>query len=52
MKRFFARFSGVVFPGDTLTTEGWQVDPGRYVVTTKTQDGKVVLSNAYAEIGE
>jgi acyl dehydratase len=50
LKSFAARFSGVVFPGDTLTTRGWKVD-GHYVVTTSTQDGKVVLSNAIAEVG-
>jgi acyl dehydratase len=48
-KSFAARFSGVVFPGDTLTTEGWQVAPGTWVLRTKTQDDKVVLSNAIAE---
>jgi acyl dehydratase len=46
---FAARFAGVVFPGDTLTTEGWQVEPGRWVVRTRTQDDRVVLSNAIAE---
>jgi acyl dehydratase len=48
-KSFAARFSGVVFPGDTLTTEGWQVAPGRWVLRTRTQDDRVVLSNALAE---
>jgi acyl dehydratase len=50
MKSFFARFSGVVFPGDTLTTEGWNLGNGKYFISTKTQDGKQVLSNAVAEI--
>jgi len=49
MKSFAARFAGVVFPGDTLTTEGWQVEPGKWVVQTKTQEGKLVLSNSIAE---
>lgn len=48
-KSFAARFAGVVFPGDTLTTEGWQVAPGRWVMRVKTQDDRVVLSNALAE---
>ena len=48
-KSFAARFSGVVFPGDTLTTEGWQVAPGQWVLRVKTQDDRVVLSNALAE---
>ena len=50
LKTFAARFAGVVFPGDTLTTQGWQVEPGKWVVEAKTQEGKVVLSNAIAEI--
>ena len=50
LKSFAARFSGVVFPGDTLTTRGWKMDGHQYIVTTSTQEGKVVLSNATAEI--
>jgi acyl dehydratase len=48
-KSFAARFAGVVYPGDTLTTEGWQVEPGRWILRTKTQDDRVVLSNSVAE---
>jgi acyl dehydratase len=44
-----ARFAGVVFPGDTLTTEGWQLEPGRWVLRTRTQDDRIVLSNSIAE---
>ncbi len=50
LKSFGARFAGVVFPGDTLTTRGWKTDGKSYVVTTTTQEGKVVLSNAIAEV--
>jgi len=50
LKAFGARFAGVVIPGDTLTTRGWKVDGNQYVVTVTTQDGKLVLSNALAEI--
>jgi acyl dehydratase len=49
LQSFAARFAGVVFPGDTLTTEGWQVEPGRWVIRTKTQDDRLVLSNSIAE---
>jgi acyl dehydratase len=49
LKSFGARFSGVVFPGDTLTTRGWN-EGGRFIVTTSTQENKVVLSNAIAEV--
>ena len=54
-KSFAARFSGVVFPGDTLTTEGWRMTdtsrPGEtFVIRCRTQDGRVVLSNSLAEV--
>ena len=48
-KSFAARFAGVVFPGDTLTTEGWQIGPATWVLRTRTQDDKIVLSNSIAE---
>lgn len=50
LKSFAARFSGVVFPGDTLTTSGWETSPGQWVVQVATQEGKVVLSQATAEV--
>jgi acyl dehydratase len=50
-RSFAARFAGVVFPGDTLTTRGWQLEPGRWAIQTQTQDGRTVLSNALAEVG-
>jgi acyl dehydratase len=50
LRSFGARFAGVVFPGDTLTTRGWKTGDGKYVVTVTTQEGKVVLSNAIAEV--
>ena len=51
LKTFSVRFMNVAFPGDTLITEGWQVDPGRYVTRSTNQDGKIILGNALAEIG-
>jgi acyl dehydratase len=50
LKSFSARFMGVVFPGDTLITEGWKTDQGIYIIQTKTQDGKLALGNAAAEV--
>jgi len=47
-KEFSARFKGVVFPGETLTTEGWK-DNGQYIIQVKT-DKTIVLGNAYAII--
>jgi acyl dehydratase len=49
-KSFSCRFTGVVFPGDTLTIEGWKAEEGKYIIQTKTQDGRVVLGNAVAEV--
>jgi acyl dehydratase len=51
LRSFGARFAGVVFPGDTLTTRGWRAGEGRYVVTVTTQDGRVVLSHGQVEVG-
>ena len=49
-KSFEVRFSGVVFPGETITTDMWQVGPGQIVVTAKTERGEAVLSSAAAEV--
>ncbi len=49
LKSFAARFAGVVFPGDTLVTEGWKTDGGKWIVQCKAND-KVVLSNSIAEV--
>jgi acyl dehydratase len=50
MKSFEVRFSGVVFPGETITTDMWQVAPGTIVVVAKTERGERVLSGAAAEV--
>jgi acyl dehydratase len=47
---FAARFSGVVFPGDTLVTSGWRADGGRWVIQVAKPDGSVVLSHGLAEV--
>jgi acyl dehydratase len=49
-KEFRARFSGVVYPGDTLITQGWTVESGHFLIQARTDRG-VVLSNAYAYVG-
>jgi len=46
VKEYFARFRGVVFPGDTLTTKIWKVEDGKVIVEAKTQDDRVVIANA------
>lgn len=51
MKKFEVRFSGVVFPGETITTEMWEVEKGKTIVfQAKTERGEPVLSGASAEI--
>ena len=50
MKAFEVRFSGVVFPGETITTDMWQIAPGKIVLTAKTERGEAVLSSAAAEV--
>lgn len=47
-KEFEARFSKFVYPGDTITTEGWKVN-GRYIIQAHTEKN-VVLSRAYAVV--
>jgi len=45
---FNARFSRPVYPGETLTTEGWKADKGYIVRVSSPAD--TVITNAYAEI--
>jgi len=45
-----ARFSGVVYPGDTITTEMWGEGNGKVVLQAKTQEGRVVISNAAVDV--
>ena len=47
-KEFGARFSKFVYPGDTITTEGWKHN-GKYIIQAKTERN-VVLSRAYAVV--
>jgi len=48
LRSFSSRFTGIVFPGDTLTTRGWQVAPDRYAVSVVTQRGATVIDNSVA----
>jgi len=48
-KEIKARFSGVVYPGETLITEGWREQNGRYLIQARTGRG-VVLSQAYVVV--
>lgn len=51
MKAFEVRFSGVVLPGETITTEMWKESDNRIVFRAFTKEGNYVISNAAAEIG-
>jgi acyl dehydratase len=44
------RFSGVVYPGDTIITDMWDEGNGKILVQARTQEGRVVISNAAAEV--
>ena len=48
LNEFSARFSDSVYPGDTLTTEGWKSGDG-YIIQARTERS-IVLSNARAVI--
>ncbi len=49
-KSFSAGFLNMVYPGETLTTEGWKAGGGNYIIRLRAQDGRIVLGNAVAEI--
>jgi acyl dehydratase len=49
LTEFTARFTGVVYPGDSLTTEGWNVDD-IWIVQSRTERG-IVLGNGVARAG-
>jgi acyl dehydratase len=44
------RFSGVVYPGDTIITDMWDEGGGKVILQSRTQDGRTVISNAAAEV--
>jgi acyl dehydratase len=50
LKSFEVRFSGVVFPGETITTDMWEVERGKIVLTAKTERGEAVLTSAAATV--
>lgn len=52
LKAFEVRFSGVVYPGETIVTDMWEESSGRYIVASRTAErGEAVIANAAATIG-
>ncbi|MGH7897378.1 MAG: MaoC/PaaZ C-terminal domain-containing protein [Candidatus Binatia bacterium] len=51
-KDFEVRFSGVVYPGETIVTEMWEEKPGRVLVQARTKErGEPVINSAAATVG-
>ncbi len=50
LRALSARFTGVVYPGEALTTSGWRREDGTYLIQTTTHDGRTVLGNAVADV--
>ncbi len=51
IKAFEVRFSGVVYPGETITTEMWKEGDNKVIFRAFTKEGNYVISNAAAELG-
>jgi acyl dehydratase len=52
IRTYAAQFRKPVWPGDTIVTQGWQLDGGKVAVVASVQGRPdPVLTNAWAEIG-
>lgn len=49
VRRVATRFTGVVYPGDTIITRGWQVGDKKWILTSETDRGVTALSNFVVE---
>jgi acyl dehydratase len=52
VKRYQVRFSGVVFPGETILTSMWQEADRVVLASTTKERGKPVISNAAIWVGK
>ena len=50
LRRIAARFSSPVFPGDTLTTRVWQMEPGVYGYEATCGEDRVVIKDGRVEL--
>lgn len=51
LRSFGARFAGVVVPGETITTRGWDLGGGKWVLTVANGEGKPVITHGLVKIG-
>ena len=47
VKRYYARFSGAVFPGETIVTKLWKTDDGVALEAATAERGATVLANGF-----
>jgi hypothetical protein len=51
LRSLSAQFRKPVWPGETLVTEGWSIEPGKLVVRcTAKERNEQVITNSIAEI--
>ena len=51
LRGFSARFAGVVVPGETVTTRGWHLGGGKWVLTVVNAEGKPVITHGLVQVG-
>jgi len=51
IKEFGVRFAAPVYPGEAITTQGWNMGDGMHFLRSAC-NGREVLTNAYARVKE
>lgn len=51
VRAYSARFSGIVYPGETVVTTGWKTSDGILFSAVTAERGEPVLSNAFVSVG-